>query len=102
MVLSDFHNGYTSVSLYSQYSLTSHSVRVAEKMLCWTKNYVVQTKIHCPAKLCESQKICCGNKKNYVKPKKRLILTKYVYCCTEKKYMLTKKFMLYINICCID
>ena len=89
MALSDFLNGCRSVSLYSRYSLSSHSVCVAQK------NVVLHKKLCCyvcPPKLSESQKICCGNKQNYVRPKrKRLMLTKYVYCCTEKEYMLTKK-----------
>ena len=44
MALSDFVNGYTSVPFYSQYSLSSHSVGVPQKMLCCTKNYIESTK----------------------------------------------------------
>ena len=45
MVLSDFLNGCTSLSLDSRYSLCSHSVRVAQKTVTYcTKNYVVTKK----------------------------------------------------------
>ena len=45
MTLSYFLNGYTSVFLYSRYSLCFHSVRVTQKTVaCCTKNYVVSTK----------------------------------------------------------
>ena len=46
MALSDILNSYTSISLYSRYSLSSHSVRVAQK------NVVLH------------KKLCCVNKKN--------------------------------------
>ena len=45
VALSDFLNGYTSVSLYSRYSFCSYSVGVAQKTVtCCTKNYVVSAK----------------------------------------------------------
>ena len=50
IALSDFLNGYTSVSLYSQHSLSSDSVRVAQKnvmlhkkMLCCTKKSLLNS-----------------------------------------------------------
>ena len=67
--LSDFLNGYTCVSLYSRYSLCSHSVRVAQKSVtCCTKNCCVNKKIFHADVNAGSQnyashkKICCGNK----------------------------------------
>ena len=84
MALSDFVNGYTSVSLYSRYSLSSHSVRVAQKNIALHKELFVSTKklfhIGCvaPENYVSRKKICCGNKKNYVIPRKRLMLNKYV------------------------
>ena len=54
MALSDFLNGYTTVSLYSRYSLYSHYVHVAQKnVTCCTKNYDVSTKKF-------SQQLCLG------------------------------------------
>ena len=58
-------------------------------MLCQQKtilhrSYVDQNYQSYRLKLCESQK-------NMWHQKKKLMLTKYVHCCTEKKYMLTKK-----------
>ena len=42
LALSDFLNDYTSVSFYSQYSVSSHSVCVAQKtMLCQQKKYFI-------------------------------------------------------------
>ena len=66
--------GYTSVSNYSRYSLCSHSVRVAQKTAtCGSKKLYQQKNIshrsYVVPKLCESQKICCGNRKNYFTPK---------------------------------
>ena len=69
MVLSDFHNGYTSVSLYSQYSLTSHSVRVAEKNVL-------------------DKKLCCANKNTL--PSKIMWVTKNMLW-QQKKLCETKK-----------
>ena len=46
MALSNFLNSYTAVSLYSRYSLSSHSVRVAQKNVVLDK------------------KLCCDNTKN--------------------------------------
>ena len=42
------------------------------------------------------KKICRGDKKNYLTSKRRLMLTKYVYSCREKEYVLTKN-----GSCCI-
>ena len=90
MALSDFLNGYTSVSLYSRCYLCSHSVHVAQKNItCWTKKcYVLHKKVltlaqktvastkkifhlevQCAPKLCESQKNMFLQQKNYVTPK---------------------------------
>ena len=102
MVLSDFHNGYTSVSLYSQYSLTSHSVRVAEKKCVGQKTML------------RKQKYIA--QQNYVSHKKYVVATKkimwnqkrdsywlYMFSVAQKRNTCwQKKFMLYINICCID
>ena len=41
---------------------------VALKAVVSTKK-IFHTKLRCAPKLCESQKICCGNKKKYVTPK---------------------------------
>ena len=49
MVLSDFRNGYTSVSLDSRYSLCSHSVHVATKKIFYIK-VTLRTKIMCVTK----------------------------------------------------
>ena len=74
MTLSDFLNGYTSVSLYSRYSLSSHSVRVAQKnVICCTKNYVVSTKKN----ISHTKKYVVATKKIMWYQKKRLMLTKY-------------------------
>ena len=74
MALSDFLNDYTSVSLYSRYSLCSHSVRVAQKpVTCCTENYVV-TKSNISHRsyvahqnYVSHKKICCGNEKKQKK-----------------------------------
>ena len=36
------------------------------------------------------KKICFGNKKNQLTPKRRPMLTKYVQCCPGKGYIFTK------------
>ena len=71
MALSDFVNGYKSVPFYSQYSLSSHSVGVPQKMLCCTKNYIESTKKNISYKSCVAHQ-------NYVDHKKYVLATNYV------------------------
>ena len=77
--LSDFPNSYTSVSIYSRCSLCSHYA--AQKKSCVAQKIVVSTKKYF-ANIAQqnyvSHKKICGDKKNYVTPKRRLTLTKYV------------------------
>ena len=50
---------------------------VAQKAVVSTKKYF--TEVHVAQQNYVShKKICCGDKKNYVTPKRRLMLTKYV------------------------
>ena len=84
MELSDFFNGYTFVSLYSQSSLSSHSVRVALKNVALHK------------------KLCYVDKKKYVAPKRDSRWLNMFSIAQKRNTSWQKKFMLYINICCID
>ena len=83
MALSDFLNGYRSVSLYSDV-IYAH-IRQHKKVLYCTKNCCVNKKSIFRIEINVAQqnyvsrkKICCGNKKYYVTPRKRLMLTKCV------------------------
>ena len=74
MALSDFLNGYTSVSLFTMFfMLTLGSTRkscVAQKTVLSTKEiFHIEVK-RCATKLCESQKHVVTTTKNYVTPKK--------------------------------
>ena len=82
MVRSDFLNGCTSVSLYSRWSIRQH-----KKILFCTKKYCVKQKKYlkflCEIKVAQQnymshKNISYGNEKNYVAPKRKLMLTKYV------------------------
>ena len=64
MALSDFHNGYTSGSLYSRYSLSLHSVRVAQKDVVSTKKNISRRSYVAHQNYVTHKKICSGNKKN--------------------------------------
>ena len=76
MALSDFRNGYTSVSLYSD--VLYADIRQHKKLLCQQKK-IFRIEINVAQQNYVSRKkICCGNKKYYVTPRKRLMLTKYV------------------------
>ena len=73
------------------------------KKSCVAQTTVVSTKKMFHMKVIVAQqnyvsykKMCCGNKKNYVTPNRRLMLSKYVQCCTEKDYVFTKN-----DSCCI-
>ena len=76
MVLSDFLNGYTSISIYSLYSLRLHYAAQKDLVL-HKKLFHVEVNVG-QQKYVSHKKICCGNKKNYVTPKRRLMLSKYV------------------------
>ena len=111
MALSDFLNGYTSVSLYSRYSLCSHSVLVAQKTVtCCTENYVVtkgnisHRSYAAHQSYASHKKICCGNKKNkknkMCHPKGRLMLTMFIVAkkrntSWQKIVPVVYKYMLY-------
>ena len=81
MALTDFLNGYTSVFIRDV--LYAHN-RQHKKILCCTKNYCVIKKIFnievnaAQQNHVSHKKICCGDNKHYVTPKRRLMLTKYV------------------------
>ena len=45
--------------------------------------------------------ICCGKKKNYVTPKRRLMLLD-MFSVAQKRNIYKKWFLLYVNTCCID
>ena len=76
MALSDFRNEYTSVSLYSD--VLYADIRQHKKLLCQQKK-IFRIEINVAQQNYVSRKkICCGNKKYYVTPRKRLMLTKYV------------------------
>ena len=77
MALSDFVNGYTSVSLYSRYSLSSHSVRVAQKNIALHKELFVSTK-----KLFH---IGCVAPENYVSRKKNMLRQQKKLCDPKKE-----------------
>ena len=69
MALSDFLNGFTSVSLYSRCSLCSY--QAAQKNLVLHKKLLCQQKklFHIEINVVQQnymshKKICCGNKKN--------------------------------------
>ena len=77
MALSDFLNSDTSVSLYLRYSLSSPSVRVAQKnvvldkkLWCVNKKNISQRSYVAHQNYGSHKRICCGNKKKYVTPKK--------------------------------
>ena len=77
MVLSDFLNGYhICFSLFTMFfMLTLGSTKkfcVTQKTVVSNKKKIFQIEVNV------AQKICYGNKKNYVTPKRRLLLTKYV------------------------
>ena len=85
MALSDFLNGYISVSTCCTKKVVLHKkLCCVNKKLFLHRSYVDQNYQSYRLKLCESQK-------NMWHQKKKLMLTKYVHCCTGKKYMLTKK-----------
>ena len=106
MALSDFVNGYTSVPFYSQYSLSSHSVGVPQKMLCCTKSYIESTKkifhikVGLPTKITWSQKICFGNKLCDTKKRDSCWLDMFSVghkrnTCWQKKVHVVSKYMFY-------
>ena len=73
------------------------------KKSCVQQETVVSTKIifHVEVNVAQQndmshKKVCCGNKKNYVTPERRVMLTKHVSCCTESEYAFTKN-----GSCCI-
>ena len=88
MALSDFLNGYTSVSLYSRYSLCSHSVLVAQKTVtCCTENYVV-TKGNISHRSYAAHQNYVSHKKNMLWQQKKQKKTKQrktkKICATQK------------------
>ena len=101
MALSDFLNGYTSVSFYHD-ALYAHIGQhkkscVALKIVMSTTKKIFHIEVNVAQQNYVShKKICCGDKKRYVTPKRRLMLTKYVSCCTEKEYVFTKN-----DSCCM-
>ena len=77
MTLSDFLNGCTTVSLYSRYSLRSHSVHVARKKcylykkLCYVNKKDMLKKYYVVHQNYVSDiKIYCGNTKYHMTPKR--------------------------------
>ena len=81
-----FSQDYTSVSLYSRYSLCSYQAAqknlvLYKKLLCQQKKYFTQ-KLTLRTKLCESQKNMFWQQQKLCDTKKRLMLTKHVQCCT--------------------
>ena len=91
----------THLFLFIHDVLYAH-IRLHKKILCCTKTVVSTKKIfHIEVNVAQQnyvshKKICCGDKKRYVTPKRRLMLTKYVSCCTEKEYVFTKN-----DSCCM-
>ena len=77
MALSDFVNGFTSVSLYSRYSLSSHSVRVAQKNVAQHKELFVSTK-----KLFHIGYVAS---ENYVSRKKNMLWQQKKLCDPKKE-----------------
>ena len=77
MALSDFVNGFTSVSLYSRYSLSSHSVRVAQKNVALHKELFVSTK-----KLFDKGYV---SPENYVSRKKNMLWQQKKLCDPKKE-----------------
>ena len=77
MALSDIFNSYTSISLYSRYSLSSHSVRVAQK------NVVLHKKLCCVNKKKISHRNICHQ--NYVSHKKYVVATKKIIWRQKKE-----------------
>ena len=77
IALSDFLNNDTSVPLYLRYSLSSPSVRVAQKnvvlpkkLWCVNKKNISHRSYVAHQNYVSHKRICCGNKKKYVTPKK--------------------------------
>ena len=91
----------THLFLFIHDVLYAH-IRQHKKILCCTKTVVSTKKIfHIEVNVAQQnyvshKKICCGDKKRYVTPKRRLMLTKYVSCCTEKEYVFTNN-----DSCCM-
>ena len=108
MALSDFLNGYTSVSLYSRYSLSSHSVRVAHKKCCVAQITLCQQKmfyieVMLPAKIMWIIKKYAVATKNIMWHQKEEAHVDFnMFSVAQKRNTCWQKFMLYINIYCID
>ena len=108
MVLSDFLNGCTSVSLYSRCSFYAH-IRKHKKILCCTKNYVSNKKSmwNIYVKLTLRNKIMWITKKYVVATKKNMWHPKEDSCwlnmfnvaqktntCLQKMVLVAHKYML--------
>ena len=80
MAISVFLNGHTSASLYSWYSLYSHSVRVAQKTVTFAQKTMLRQKQKQNIKIHPEVTLCT---------KIRCVTKKYVVATT--KYHLTPK-----------
>ena len=81
MAILDFLNGCTCFSLYKMLTLGSTKNLVFHKKLLCQQKKIFPIEINVAQQNYVSRKeICCGHKKNYVTPKRRLILTREDSC----------------------